>query len=236
MLKPMFWRVRGGVERALTLKKQIMTGSLLFALLPLQLIAPTLDATQSLQTTETWQTRLVLAEETPELLASPEVPVTIEKGLSRYQEEQARLEAERKKREAEAARQRAQSATQAATTDVPHEQKLELAKQAAAAYGIPTQLLVAVWQKESGMRWHSCITSYAGAKGPAQFMPGTWRAYGVDGNGDGVKDQCYAPDAIYAAARYLAANGAAQGDYRRALFRYNNAEWYVRSVLAMAGL
>ena len=49
--------------------------------------------------------------------------------------------------------------------------------------------------------------SYAGAEGWMQFMPETWAMYGVDANGDGVKDPNNPEDAIYAAARYLSAAG-----------------------------
>ena len=39
-------------------------------------------------------------------------------------------------------------------------------------------------------------------------MPATWKQYGVDANGDGVKDPYNPVDAIFAAARYLKAAGA----------------------------
>ena len=39
-------------------------------------------------------------------------------------------------------------------------------------------------------------------------MPPTWAMYGVDANGDGVKDPFNPVDAIFAAARYLRAAGA----------------------------
>ena len=50
--------------------------------------------------------------------------------------------------------------------------------------------------------------SSAGALGWMQFMPATWKAYGVDANGDGRKDPYNPVDAIFAAARYLKAAGA----------------------------
>ncbi|MDP8910674.1 MAG: lytic transglycosylase domain-containing protein [Actinomycetota bacterium] len=66
--------------------------------------------------------------------------------------------------------------------------------------------------------------SVSGAQGPMQFMPATWRAYGMGGN---VHD---AHDAILGAANYLHASGAPR-DYRRALYAYNHSTLYVNAVL-----
>src|SRR5207249_4247707 len=61
----------------------------------------------------------------------------------------------------------------------------------------------------------------------------TWLRWGVDADGDGIADPWNAADAIYAAARYLAAAGG-QSDISRAVFAYNHADWYVREVLDLA--
>jgi len=66
-----------------------------------------------------------------------------------------------------------------------------------------------------------------------QFLPSTWRAYGVDANGDGKRDPYNPSDAICAAARYLRAAGG-KTDLRRAIFAYNHAAWYVDEVLLYA--
>jgi hypothetical protein len=75
--------------------------------------------------------------------------------------------------------------------------------------------------------------SYAGAEGWMQFMPETWAYYGVDANGDGVKDPNNPEDAIFAAARYLSASGM-PADTWNAIFAYNHADWYVEDVLEHA--
>jgi Transglycosylase SLT domain len=69
--------------------------------------------------------------------------------------------------------------------------------------------------------------STAGAQGPMQFLPTTWRAYGLGGNVH------HPHDAILGAANYLAANGAAH-DERAALYRYNHSGLYVDAVLHYA--
>jgi Transglycosylase SLT domain len=69
--------------------------------------------------------------------------------------------------------------------------------------------------------------STAGARGPMQFIPATWRAYGLGGN---VRDP---HDAILGAANYLHANGAPGSD-RRALLHYNQSPQYVAAVLGFA--
>jgi len=69
--------------------------------------------------------------------------------------------------------------------------------------------------------------SISGARGPMQFIPATWAAYGLGGD---VGDP---RDAILGAANYLHANGA-PGDETRALHHYNPSRAYVRAISAYA--
>ncbi|KKQ90869.1 MAG: NLP/P60 protein [Berkelbacteria bacterium GW2011_GWA1_39_10] len=109
-----------------------------------------------------------------------------------------------------------------------------LYKDAASRYGIPWQVLAAVHYVETGASGSTDRSSYAGAQGPMQFMPGTWRAYGVDGNNDGVTDANDVNDAVYGAANLLAASGAAEGNVDGALFNYNHSQSYVNKVKEVA--
>ncbi len=113
-----------------------------------------------------------------------------------------------------------------------YQQLLALWQRAGAAYGIPWQILGAINKIESGYGVDMGPSS-AGAIGWMQFMPGTWLGWGMDGNGDGVADPWNPEDAVFAAARYLAASGA-HDDMYKAIFSYNHADWYVRNVLESA--
>jgi membrane-bound lytic murein transglycosylase B len=86
-------------------------------------------------------------------------------------------------------------------------------QEAGAKYGVPWQILYGLHLTETGLRDGEIYNGQgSGAQGPMQFMPGTWRAYGVDGNGDGVADINNAVDAIHGAANYLQKHGSlAQG-------------------------
>jgi membrane-bound lytic murein transglycosylase B len=90
-------------------------------------------------------------------------------------------------------------------------------------FRVPWQVLAALNFAESAFG-KIRTDSAAGAQGPMQFMPATWRAYGLGGNVH--RDR----DAIMGAANYLRASGA-PGHMRRALFAYNHSNAYVDSLL-----
>ncbi len=69
--------------------------------------------------------------------------------------------------------------------------------------------------------------SEAGARGPMQFLPSTWRAYGMGGDIDDPRD------AILGAANYLRRSGA-RNDMNSALFAYNHSRAYVRAIRRFA--
>jgi murein DD-endopeptidase MepM/ murein hydrolase activator NlpD len=101
-------------------------------------------------------------------------------------------------------------------------------------YGVRWEVLAAINEIETDYGRNLNIST-AGAVGWMQFMPSTWKQYGVDANHDGRKDPYNPVDAIFAAARYLKAANA-ETDVRRAVFAYNHANWYVDSVLMRARL
>src|SRR5437870_2879218 len=111
---------------------------------------------------------------------------------------------------------------------------LPLYQAAGTAYGVPWQVLAAINEVESDYGRDLNVSS-AGAEGWMQFLPSSWASYGVDANSDGFKDPYNPADAIFAAARYLRAAGAA-ANLRAAIFAYNHSDAYVESVLLRARL
>ena len=101
-------------------------------------------------------------------------------------------------------------------------------------YGIRWEVLAAINEIETDYGRNLNVSS-AGAVGWMQFLPSTWKTWGVDGNHDHRRDPYNPVDAIFSAARYLKAAGAGQ-DIRRAIFAYNHAGWYVDSVMLRARL
>jgi Transglycosylase SLT domain len=93
-------------------------------------------------------------------------------------------------------------------------------------FGIDWSVLAALNFVESGFgRIRSA--SEAGARGPMQFLPSTWRAFGMGGSIDDPHD------ATLAAANLLRHNGAPR-HLERALFAYNHSTAYVRAILRFA--
>jgi membrane-bound lytic murein transglycosylase B len=97
---------------------------------------------------------------------------------------------------------------------------------AGAKLAVPWQYLAAIHLVET-RAGRIRGTSTAGARGPMQFLPATWRRYGGGGNIDATGD------AVLAAARLLRANGAPR-NMAAALHAYNPSRRYVRAVTAYA--
>lgn len=105
---------------------------------------------------------------------------------------------------------------------LPPDALLAIYRRAERRFRVDWELLAAVNFVETGFNKIRSNSS-AGAQGPMQFIPSTWRAYGMGGNIRNPRD------AIMGAANYLRASGAPR-DYGRALFAYNPSPLYVRAV------
>lgn len=88
----------------------------------------------------------------------------------------------------------------------------DIAKSAAAKYGIPWPLFSALVSRESG--WNPNIVSPKGAQGLTQLMPATARELGVTNAFDPMQN-------LNAGARYLAQQFARFGNWSLALAAYN---------------
>lgn len=84
---------------------------------------------------------------------------------------------------------------------VPAQYREAIIKAAAECEMLTPGRLAAQIEQESG--WDPNAVSPAGAQGLAQFMPDTWKASGVDGDGDGKADPMNPLDAIASMAKYM---------------------------------
>ncbi len=114
---------------------------------------------------------------------------------------------------------------------------LQLFQASATRYcpGLSWTVLAAIGQIESG-DGSNMGPSSAGALGPMQFLPSTWREWGITAFGETGTPNIMDPfDAVPAAARLLCAAGAGSpSGLFGAVFAYNHATWYVNEVLALA--
>lgn len=106
---------------------------------------------------------------------------------------------------------------------VPPAYRQPILAAAGACPGLPAALLAAQLAAESG--WNPGAVSAAGARGLAQFMPGTWATWGRDGDADGSADPMHPLDAI-------ASQGALMCDL---LDRAQRAGWGDPIDVALAG-
>ena len=109
----------------------------------------------------------------------------------------------------------------------------EIYKRAGSKFGLDWRILAAVHSVETGQRGNTSVTSYAGAQGPMQFIPSTFRAYAQDGDGDGRALINDVDDAIFTAANYISRNKKVSG-LDGALYRYNHSWSYVSKVKSIA--
>ena len=129
-----------------------------------------------------------------------------------------------------------------ATDNIPVAMLTLYQEAATTCTGLPWTVLAAIGAVESGNGTsdlpgvHSGANS-AGAEGPMQFEPATFAEYDepVPPGGANPPSPYDATDAVYAAARMLCANGAANGaNLNAAVYAYNHSDTYVSEVLDLA--
>lgn len=112
---------------------------------------------------------------------------------------------------------------------------LPVYKGAAKKYGIPWTVLAAIHKEETDFCIKNAPVSSAGAIGPMQFMPETFRIYGVAAPGHKYPNINNVKDAIYSAAHMLAVKGFKRDPYH-AIYDYNQSTRYVHDILRMSAV
>ena len=83
--------------------------------------------------------------------------------------------------------------------------------------------------------WWGLTGPWQQAVGPMQFLPGTFTAWAIDADEDGITNPHDLDDAVVTAANYLCQGADGEiTDERAALLRYNRSDAYVTKVLAYA--
>ncbi len=129
-----------------------------------------------------------------------------------------------------------------AATQIPPAMLALYQEAAATCPGLPWTVLAAIGTVESGngasdLPGVHSGANFAGAEGPMQFEPATFAEYDepVPLGGANPPSPYDPTDAVYAAARDLCDNGAANGaDLTGAVFAYNHSDSYVTEVLDLA--
>ena len=209
--------------------KAVFKASLSAALLALVMISTQVEAISNVPSSP----NLKLDINNPKPVIEVNQPLVITPGESRS-DEQVRVAKEQAAAAAKAKVSRTVVARDNRVYALPANVDLKAVYKAAGErYNIPWKVLNAVHYVETGCDTTGYKTNASGATGPMQFLPSTWRAWGVDGDGDGVADIHNVIDAIHGAAHYLAVSGGSV-DIRKGLYSYNHSTSYVNKVMRVA--
>ncbi|WP_281181948.1 NlpC/P60 family protein [Streptomyces chattanoogensis] len=124
-----------------------------------------------------------------------------------------------------------------ALNDIPPHMLALYQRAAPECPGLPWTTLAAIGKVETNHARHPTMRSTAGAVGPMQFLPATFKAYSrpVPPDGERPPTPWDPVDAVYAAARLLCAHGARNGkNPQAAIYAYNHSHAYVTQVLKIA--
>ena len=206
-----------------------------FSLIVFSALIPISILSTSAAEVESKSSSKIVFDKTGKIVDIVDLTKEITPGESRIQaEERAKAEAENA-RLAALKSKKTVATTVSVKTSVPDPVSFDgIYQSAGAQYGIDWRILKAVHYVETGCSGSTSKANPSGATGPMQFIPSTWRHYGVDGNGDGVVDITNVSDAIYAAANYLSASGGAVNNYKTALWSYNPSSYYYSKVMGVA--
>lgn len=212
--------------------RRLATVSIITIIIPLK-ASPLFIAHNAGSTADfNFESKLTLKTDSAQAIASPVQLSVIQPGESALErdERQKREKAETLRREAETRQVIAREKRIYASADFDL-----IYMQAASSVGAGDDLartLRAIHGVESGFAGTTSIRSSANAIGPMQFLEGTFVRYKTHADAQ-ISDP---KDAIFAAARLLAANGWLENKQKQAILAYNHSESYYRRVAREAGL
>ena len=118
-----------------------------------------------------------------------------------------------------------------------HDQSTIMRAQRRANWALSELYHLALIANNLGMDPLNIMGSFAGALGPAQFIPSTFRSYGVDGDGDGIINPFNMKDATATMGHYLKSSGWSENapieKKRNAVWHYNRSQVYVNTVMML---
>ena len=117
-------------------------------------------------------------------------------------------------------------------------EKIKARSKKKSAWAIGEIIALEKIQKRFPIPIDSIYGSWAGAFGISQFLPSSYKAWAVDGNGDNIVNLFDYDDAIHSVGNYLKSNGWGDSEEarRKAVYHYNNSRAYVDAVLTLAEL
>ncbi|MEU4898016.1 NlpC/P60 family protein [Streptomyces sp. NPDC044780] len=124
-----------------------------------------------------------------------------------------------------------------ALRDVPASMLALYQRAAPECPGLPWTILAAIGKAETNHGRHPTMRSSAGAVGPMQFLPSTFKLYAhpVPAGGRRPPTPWDPVDAVFAAARLLCTHGARHNkNLHQAIYAYNPSHTYVADVLRIA--
>jgi soluble lytic murein transglycosylase-like protein len=211
-------------------KKSILSKKLALVIMAtLFLMASTPTEAQTPDRVSADQINIKLSTESANLLMNTDSIPRIVPGESAVQKE-ARLKAEAEKARLDALRRNTIAREYRKYIDPTDFEQIYI--NAGNRFGVEPMLLKAIHIVETGASGSTNRRNPSGAQGPMQFLPSTFRAHAVDGNGDGIYDINNVEDAIFSASRYLVDCG--YPNLKKALWGYNPSNSYYFRVVNLA--
>lgn len=230
-------RIKGGrkfhYSKILISLQKIASSLLVFTFLPMSFVVLPESTLIQAKADDDYVNHVALSINDADIVETNRAISTITVGESNYNkelrlkaEDEARAKAEAEKQLTEKRKVVSRDGRGSSCSDFD-----DVFQRASNTYGVEPKLLKAIHKIETNCSGSTDRKSWAGATGPMQFMPSTWRKVGVDGNSDGLADINNIEDAIFSAANYLVISG--YPNTKKSLWSYNPSERYYRKVISV---